>query len=422
MMDSHQYRKKFLYLDFSRFFSPSGIGPRAHRRSSKTGHSDSHDRRVLLIEQGGRGGVADYSIMLGGALAEHEWCVTSVTAKDHLYPSRPGVVVYPLFYYLRESGRISRALRHTRLSTFVNGIAYVLALIPLVRLARRCAVVHLQGGEWAPLGVVTMLVLRAARRPLVWTPHNTFDRGVKYPRSHRFQRRLADRIILHSMYDVEQIPLIDQPKTAMIRHGEYGTLVRRGAEPDSSSARARLGLPVGQPVILLFGQLRPDKGVYDLLSAARAVDTLHVVLAGEDHGGLKAAQRLLGAPELEGRVHVREGFVPLEDIALLFAAVDGVALPYSRASASGVLLLAYGCSTPVVAYPVGALPEYLQDGETGWLCARSDPTALTMALRDFVAERPTERVRRGAAAKKLAAGPFSWKEIAIETAKLYQEL
>ena len=62
--------------------------------------------------------------------------------------------------------------------------------------------------------------------------------------------------------------------------------------------------------------------------------------------------------------------------AQLFAAADAVVLPYEVASQSGVLLLAYGFQRPVVVYPVGGLLEAVIDGETGWICARSDVEAL----------------------------------------------
>ena len=47
-------------------------------------------RRLLMIEQGGRGGVADYTAELVAALAAEGWTVTLATAADHRYPSARG--------------------------------------------------------------------------------------------------------------------------------------------------------------------------------------------------------------------------------------------------------------------------------------------------------------------------------------------
>ncbi|RDJ93279.1 hypothetical protein B4Q13_22960, partial [Lacticaseibacillus rhamnosus] len=53
----------------------------------------------------------------------------------------------------------------------------------------------------------------------------------------------------------------------MIPHGHYGA-VADGARPIAvAAARDALGLPANGLVVLLFGVLRPDKGVNDLLIA-----------------------------------------------------------------------------------------------------------------------------------------------------------
>jgi len=133
---------------------------------------------------------------------------------------------------------------------------------------------------------------------------------------------------------------------------------------------------------------------------------------------LSACRDLLAA----GDTIVRRGFQPIEEAARLFAAADVVVLPYRRASASGVLLLAYAFARPVIAYPVGGLPEALVDGTTGWLCARPDPAALRAALEDARAAGPRERERRGQAAAALASAQFSWEAISERTIALYRDV
>ncbi|HEU4703023.1 MAG TPA: glycosyltransferase, partial [Conexibacter sp.] len=174
-------------------------------------------------------------------------------------------------------------------------------------------------------------------------------------------------------------------------------------------------------VVLLFGQLRSDKGVRDLLLAAADVPGVRVVLAGEDKGALAEIAGLRADPRLEGRLVVRDRFVPAEEAGRLFAAADVVALPYRQASASGVLLLACGYGRPAVVYPVGGLPEYVVDGETGWLCARADPDALAERLREIAAAGRAACRARGAAARELADERFSWDAIAQQTIALYED-
>lgn len=377
--------------------------------------------RVLLVEEGGVGGVADYTAELAAALARTGWRVDVATARDHRYPPAPGVTLHARFPYVRGRSALGRAIRRARLSKPVNAFTHLAANVGLLRLIRAADVVHAQGGEWPPLGALQALLVRAARRPLVWTPHNTFERGERaYARSRALTDRCAARLVIHAERDRAALPPATAAKAVVIPHGEYGGLARRGApEADPEAARAELGARPEELVVLLFGQLRSDKGVRDLLLAAAEVPQLHVVLAGEDKGALAEVADLRADARLAGRLVVREGFVPSDEAGRLFAAADVAALPYRRASASGVLLLACGYARPAVVYPVGGLPEYVVDGETGWLCERAEPEALAAQLRAIVAAGRDACRARGAAARALADERFSWDAIARRTVALY---
>lgn len=379
--------------------------------------------RVLLVEEGGVGGVADYTAELAAALARAGWGVDVATARDHRYPPAPGVRLHGLFPYVRGRTALGRAIRSARLSKAVNGVTHAAANAPLLQLARRADVVHVQGGEWPPLGALQALLVRAVGRPFVWTPHNTFERGERaYARSRALTDRCANRLVIHAEHDRAALPPATAAKAVVIPHGEYGGLARRGApDADPGAARGELGAGDDELVVLLFGQLRADKGVRDLLLAAADVPGVRVVLAGEDKGALADVADLRADARLAGRLVVREGFVPAEEAGRLFAAADVAALPYRQASASGVLLLACGYGCPAVVYPVGGLPEYVVAGETGWLCARADPDALADQLRAISADGRAACRARGAAARALADERFSWDAIAQRTTALYAD-
>jgi glycosyltransferase involved in cell wall biosynthesis len=172
-------------------------------------------------------------------------------------------------------------------------------------------------------------------------------------------------------------------------------------------------------VVLLFGVLRPDKGLGDLLAAAVQAPRWQILVAGKEDGALEDERESLSRPELADRVTIREGFHEIEAVAELFAAADLVALPYRRVSQSGVLYLAYGFSRPVVAYPVGGLTESVIDGETGWLCAQPSPSALADALQQADAAGRDELRRRGKAARAWAMETLDWSKIAAATQDIY---
>ncbi len=378
--------------------------------------------RLLMIEQGGRGGVADYTAELTRALAAEGWQVVLATADDHRYQPASGVTVRGLFHYVRGHSRLARAVRRVGLGPIANGLCFLLAIPPLVRLSRNTDLVHTQGWEFAPLGLVAVACLRLAGARVVQTSHNTFERGRSLDRTHAWLARLTARTIVHTEADLARVPSTAGGRVAVIPHGDYGALARRGGPADREAARAQLGIAPEAPVTLLFGQLRVDKGLGDLLAALERLPRLHLLVGGQEEGALAAASGQLANPALAGRVTVHEGYLDMREAARLFAATDTVALPYTVASQSGVLLLAYGFRRPVVAYPVGGLLEAVLDGETGWICARPDVDALVDALAASAEAGWPECRRRGEAGVRLAEERFAWPAIARRTAEVYREV
>jgi glycosyltransferase involved in cell wall biosynthesis len=383
-------------------------------------------RRVLMIEQGGRGGVADYTTELVRALADRGWAVELATADDHLYPQIPGVVVHPVFHYMRDDSALKRALRRARLGPVVNGLRFLASMPQLVRLSKGADIVHSQGWEIPEIGLVAIVCLRLGGATVVQTLHGIVERSGRLLRTRRLITRakgwLTAATIVHTQADVALLPGAMRARTVVIPHGEYGGLARTGGSVERDAARAQLGIGAEVPVTLIFGQLRADKGLGDLVEALVRLPALQLLIGGQDLGALSALEERLKSPELSGRVTIREGFLEMAEAAQLFAAADTVALPYPSASQSGVLLLAYGFHRPVIAYPVGGLLEAVIDGETGWLCARADVDALVEALAASIDAGAAECLRRGENGAQLADERFSWPAIARRTDELYREV
>lgn len=148
--------------------------------------------------------------------------------------------------------------------------------------------------------------------------------------------------------------------------------------------------------LLALGIVRPYKGLDVLLSALAEVPGPTLTIAGEMWGDAGRQVRELAADaRLDGRVTLREGYVPADDIAPLLARHDVLALPYRHATASQNALLAHEHGLAVLASTVGTFPDQVRDGVDGLLVPPGDEPALVSALQRLADPRYAARLRDG---------------------------
>ena len=161
--------------------------------------------------------------------------------------------------------------------------------------------------------------------------------------------------------------------------------------------------------LLFFGIVRPYKGLDVLLRAmARAPEHVTLTVAGEFWGKAESETRsLIRRLRLTGRVTVRPGYVPADQIPGLFGAADALVLPYRSATSSQNAWLAFEYGLPVVVTRAGTLADPVRDGVDGVVCDPGDEDDLLRALVRISAPGETQRLRSAVQ----AADPCRyWKE------------
>ena len=161
--------------------------------------------------------------------------------------------------------------------------------------------------------------------------------------------------------------------------------------------------------LLFFGIVRPYKGLDVLLRAmARGPGHVTLTVAGEFWGKAEAETRaLIGRLDLTGRVTLRPGYVPANEIPALFDAADALVLPYRSATSSQNAWLAFEYGRPVVVTQAGTLADQVRDGVDGVVCAPDDEDDLLRALVRISAPGEVERLR--SAVRAADPGRY-WKE------------
>ena len=77
---------------------------------------------------------------------------------------------------------------------------------------------------------------------------------------------------------------------------------------------------------------------------------------------------------------MRSGLIEDDEAIDLFRRCSLVVLPYVDATQSALIAAAYFFGKPVIVTRTGALPEYVVDGETGWVIEPRNPQALAECL------------------------------------------
>jgi glycosyltransferase involved in cell wall biosynthesis len=134
------------------------------------------------------------------------------------------------------------------------------------------------------------------------------------------------------------------------------------------------------PSILFAGRLEPEKGLTDLLEALNLVKAdwrLEVAGDGADRPRCEQTIRERGWSD-RVRFH---GWLDGAALARLYAGARLVAMPSTWPEPFGRVgldALAYG--RPVVAYNVGGISSWLEDGRSGYLVSLHDRSALASRI------------------------------------------
>jgi glycosyltransferase involved in cell wall biosynthesis len=152
----------------------------------------------------------------------------------------------------------------------------------------------------------------------------------------------------------------------------------------------------------LVGRLERRKGVDLALEALASVPNARLELVG-DGCQRDALSKQAAALGVSARVRFH-GHV--DDTRAVLATADA-ALCSSREEGLGIALLeAMAMELPVVALPVGGVPEFVKDDETGWLARDRTSEALAARMRDAMVS-PGRREALGRAARAAVVGAYS---------------
>ncbi|MBA7664550.1 D-inositol-3-phosphate glycosyltransferase [subsurface metagenome] len=180
---------------------------------------------------------------------------------------------------------------------------------------------------------------------------------------------LSDRIILYSERLIEEYGLERYRSKISVATKHFLTL---------DTFKIQTSLKERDDSVGYIGSLHELKGVPNFLSAIPKVlekrDDIRFLIGGD--GKLRGeVEDYLSREDLGNRASFI-GWIPHEQLPKYLNQLKLLVLPSCTEGLPNIILEAMACGTPVLATPVGAIPDVIRDGETGFILEDNSPECI----------------------------------------------
>jgi glycosyltransferase involved in cell wall biosynthesis len=309
------------------------------------------------------------------------------------------------------------------LPKLAKGICHLDGMRRLVRNLRANPpdVIHFQ---WLPLPLVDKRFLKALRNiaPLVITAHDSQPFNANPGAALQAVGATSilgafDRVIVHT----------SQAQERLLTYGVQPDRIRRVAHgflnDDQPLAEPPIAWPDGPVRFVLFGKIKPYKGVDLLIEAVKRLpeaerQRCEVLVIGRPY--METAPLTEAAAALGARFSFDFRFVPDAELLNVLSGADVLIFPYREIDMSGVLMAALRTSRPIVASAIGGFAELLTHERNALLVPPGDVGALSEAVTRIIRETGTRRAL-AEGVHQLAGDIPGWDEIAGLTTEVYRQ-
>ncbi len=185
--------------------------------------------------------------------------------------------------------------------------------------------------------------------------------------------------------------------------------------------KKELGIKENEKVVITVSRLVEKNGISDLIEAMNILRDLSVKLL------------ILGVGPLEENLKLKTKNLKLEDKILFLGNVSnnevpkylGIADVFVRSSLSEGLgnsfLEAMAAGVPIIGTPVGGIPDFLRDGETGLFCEVRSPKSIAEKVK-LILDDENLRQRLILQGKKLVEEKYDWDLVAQKMREIFEKL
>lgn len=257
--------------------------------------------------------------------------------------------------------------------------------------------------HWVPRFLDYPSFFKKCKKPVVWTLHdmNPFSGGFHYKRDQEKNSGLIKEIdqqifsIKKAAYQHCQSLNIVTPSQWMyheakksellgdfpIHHIPYGLNTYIFKMHEQTFARRVFNLPEDKRILLFISDsLRNERKGFDLLLNALSEikdDSIWLCTLGKANVEIDQLTNMSSLGKISDE----------RLISLLYSACDAFVMPSREDNFPNVLLEATACGTPVIAFPIGGVPDIIQHGENGLLAEELSAKALKDTIEIFLSNQ-----------------------------------
>ena len=178
-------------------------------------------------------------------------------------------------------------------------------------------------------------------------------------------------------------------------------------------------IPCEHKRVITVSRLVPKNAVGDLiLSAEYLPENVHftIIGSGKLENNLK---KLVADKGWQNRVHFL-GRLEHDDIVLYLQQSQVFCRPSLSEGLGNSFLEAMAVGVPVIGTNVGGIPDFLEEGKTGWFCEVKNPQSIAEKIKYVLDEKNKEEVKMVTErAKKLVAEKYNWDIITEQMKEVF---
>lgn len=357
--------------------------------------------KIFLLSLIGRGGTYHTNIQLSGSMSERH--------ETHM--------LIPTY---SETDKISKKVRLHRIDAPPNAFKTILLSLNVFRHIKTIKEINkinpdiIDIMDIHPWYVLYWPFLKAKKKvvtindPELHSGEAGFFDGMILRCVTRFLLRNADIIVTLGKKQAEIVRRMGyKQKIVVSRIGHYGFLTKK-----------KTSVKMDSKTILFFGRIKEYKGLNYLLDALIELkyknEKFKLLIAGD--GDLEPYKEKL--VRLKDYVEIHNKFIADDSVAPYFERASFLVLPYTDATQTGIIPVAYSFKKAIIGTDVGSIPEFIIDGKTGTIVKAKNSKALAKAIHDML-NNPQKTKAMGLNGYEFMKKELDWDVI---TEKLLREI